>query len=368
MKEDVAVIGAGTAGLITAKRLAQLEISTTVYDQKKVLGIPVRASGILSIKGLNELGIDYRRAVTNTLYGARIHSGRQIMKVESENPKAHVLDRKKLNDLCHDEAVSAGADVLLEKRISGSEMEALADSKIIVGADGAVSEVAKHFGMGEIKRYAVTYKAEFDINAENPKLVDLFFDKTLSGGLFGWISPNANDILEVGIGLDSRKGNAKTAFERFASSSYVSEILGKAKRISEGASIIPMKLRRNIVDPERKILLVGDAAGQVKPSTGGGIIYGGNAAIMAAETIGEHLDKGMTLRAYEKRYRSKYQLDTTLHSIVNKFYSGISKEGLEFTISALNSLGINSFISKYVDMDMPSLILKNMLYKNSSSQ
>lgn len=358
MNKDVAVIGAGTAGLIAAKTLAQLGIPTKVYDQKKVLGVPVRASGILSINGLNGLGIDYRRAVTNTLYGARIHAGREVMKVEAKKAMAHVLDRKELNDLCHDEAVAAGADVVLERRINGQKLDLLAESNIIVGADGAVSEVAKHFSMGEIGRYAVTYKAEFNISPKDLGLVDLFFDKNISEGLFGWFSPNAKDILEVGIGVDSQNGNAKTAYEKFIARPYVSVILGDAKPINEGASIIPMRLRKRIVDERRKVLLVGDAAGQVKPSTGGGIVYGGNAAMMAAEAIREHLASNIPLASYEKRYNSKYGFDTWIHSAVNVVCS--KKFGLSHMIRAMNAVGVPSFLSRYGDMDMPSLIFRNI--------
>jgi|GEM_PF-1145067 flavin-dependent dehydrogenase len=364
MKDGVAVIGAGTAGLIAAKKLAQLGIPTVVYDQKKVLGVPVRASGILSINGLDGLGIGYGRAITNTLYGARIHAGGETMKIEAKKAMAHVLDRKGLNDLCHDEAVANGADVILERRIGGQKLDLLAESNIIVGADGAVSEVAKHFSMGKIRKYTVTYKAEFNIASEDPRLVDLFFGKNISDGLFGWFSPNAKDILEVGIGVDSQSGNAKAAYERFTASPYVSGILGGAKPISEGASIIPMSLREKIVDEERRVMLVGDAAGQVKPSTGGGIVYGGNAAMMAAEAIHDHLSGKAPLGSYERKYNRKYGLDTWLHSAANAIYSG--GVVLDLAIRAMNALGVPSFLSKYGDMDMPSLTFRNIFKAQDS--
>lgn len=362
MKDKVAVIGAGTAGLIAAKKLAQLGADATVYDQKRTLGHPVRASGILSIRGLAELGIDYGRVVTNTLHGARIHAGGEVMSVESDEEIAHVLDRKRLNDLCHDEAVANGADVVLGRRIDGKMLEQLAEKNIMIGADGAVSQVAKHFSMGEIGRYCLTYKAEFNIASQHPGMVDLFFDNKVSKGLFGWFCPNASDLLEVGIGVDSRQGNARAAFERFLSTDAVSEVLCGARPVSEGASIIPMTLRRRIVDGGRKVLLVGDAAGQVKPSTGGGIIFGGNAAIMAAEGVRKELDGGDGIREYERRYRRKYAFDTALHSIANRLYSGLDQRSLGYLIRIMNALRVDSLLGRYGDMDMPSLMLRKMLY------
>lgn len=366
MKGNAVVIGAGTAGLIAAKKLAELGVPTTVYDQKRVLGHPVRASGIISVNGLSGLGLDYRKVITNTLYGATIHAGKETMRVESEEAKAHVLERKGLNDLCHDEAVAKGADVVLENRIGGAMLDAISESSTIIGADGAVSEVARHFSMGRIGKYLVTYKAEFNIVPENQKIVDLFFDRRVSDGLFGWFCPNAKDMLEVGIGIDSQSGNAKTAFGKFVSSEYVAGVLGKAKAVSEGASIIPMRLREKIVDERRKVLLVGDAAGQVKPSTGGGIVYGGSAAIMAAEAIQGHLSNNSSLLDYERRYKRRYGLDTKLHSLVNAAYSRIETGSFEFMIRSMNALGLPSFMGKYVDMDMPSLTLRNIFRAQDS--
>ncbi len=361
MKDSVSVIGAGTAGLIAAKRLAQLGVETTVYDQKKVLGHPVRASGILSIRGLDGLGIDYGRAVTNTLHGARIHSGGETMEIRAGAPVAKVLDRKLLNDLCHDEAVANGANVMLGSRVAGHALEALSEANIVVGADGAVSEVAKHFRMGDIGRYAVTYKAEYNIRHDDPGLVDLFFDPGVSRGLFAWFCPNAEDILEIGIGVDSKAGNAKASFQKFLSLPRVYSVIGSSRPVSEGASIIPLALRTKIVDNDRGIVLVGDAAGQVKPSTGGGIIYGGNASLMAARSIKNHIEGNASLEEYRKAYMRKYSLDTRLHAFANWIYSRAGEKEFGFALRVLRGLGVGSFLGRYGDMDMPSSILRNLL-------
>lgn len=361
MKNKVAVIGGGTAGLITAKKLAQLGVETVVYDQKRELGLPIRASGIVSINGLNGLGIDYKRGITNTLNGARIHSGRESMVVKSKKPIAHVLNRKLLNDICHDEAVANGADVVLKERISGQRLDDLSVSNIVVGADGAISEVARHFGLGDLRKYAVTYKAEFNMDIEETGMVDIFIDNRISKGLFGWFCPNEKDVLEVGVGVETQYGNAKTAFDKFISSEYVSEFLKGSTKIGEAASMIPMALRRRIVDEKKEVLLVGDAAGQVKPSTGGGIVYGGNAAIMAADVINKHLLEGVNLGLYEKLYQSKYGVDTRLHSMINTLYSSF---GADLMIKTFNLFRVDSFLSKYGDMDMPSMMLKKIFLRS----
>ena len=112
MHGKVSIIGAGTAGLVAGRDLASAGISTTIYDQKNELGIPVRASGIISINGLRMSGIAYESAVTNTLRGARIHAGSSVMRISAKEPVAKVLDRKRLSDICEYEADHAGAKIV----------------------------------------------------------------------------------------------------------------------------------------------------------------------------------------------------------------------------------------------------------------
>ncbi len=356
--EEVAVVGAGTAGLIAARQLSRYGIGTTIYDQKPVPGVPARASGILSLSGLSTLGIGYRGAVTNVLSGAVIHAGAEEMHIDAKQPIAVVLDRKRLNRICLEEAEAAGAKVVLNKKKVFSAGE---ERPIVVGADGAVSSVARQFRMGSIDRYALTYKAIYRIKCANPHSVELFFDSKLMPGLFGWTCPNSREELEVGIGVQNGRGNAKRVFDAFVKKPVVAEIISGAK-IEEGhASMIPMVLRKRIVDEKGKVLLVGDAAGQVKPTTGGGIIYGGNGAIMAAEAINDYLEKGTALSAYEAAYKKRYATDTRVHTMVNKFYSSLDEHSIARLLRACNILHLDKFLGRYGDMDMPSRILRNVI-------
>ncbi len=362
-REEVAVIGGGTAGMIAAKGLAAQGIGTVVYEQKQVLGVPIRASGILSLKGLEGLGIGYEKAVTNTLCGADLHAAGKTMRIRTREPVAVVLNRKFLNDICRDEAAAEGAKIEMRRRITGAELESLANDKIIVGADGAISSVARHFSMGSVERHFTTYKAEFNTGIPDPTVVELFFDRKLAPGLFAWLCPNAKDILEVGIGMDANRGNVKAAFDRFMKTDAVAEAVGGGKLMEKGASIIPVGLRKRIVDTRRKVLLVGDAAGQVKHSTGGGIIFGGNAAIMAADAITSHVNHGEDLRAYERAFMKNYRMEIMLHYFANRFYSSLSAQNLGRTISLMNGLGIDRFLGEYGDMDRPSLTVKRFFLR-----
>ena len=348
-----------------ARELAMKGIDVEVFDQKKRPGYPSSASGIISINGLNSIKIKYEKAVTNTLYGARLHAGKEIMRIRAKKPIANVLDRERLNDILLKEARSAGVKITLGRRINGEELDHLKDGGIIVGADGAVSQVARHFEMGNVESYVLTYKAEYNKKLTDLESVDLFFDSEILKGLFGWICPNSQKILEVGIGINPGRFNSKMAFERFIMKKEISKIIENAELLSEHASIIPMKLRKNIVDEKNGVILIGDAAGQVKPSTGGGIVFGGNAAIIASEIVYKYMNGVGRLLDYQKIYRKKYVFDTRVHALLNRFYSTSSEKGLGLTIRLLNNLGMSSFLSEYGDMDSPKKIIKNIILRKS---
>ncbi|MEM3253053.1 MAG: NAD(P)/FAD-dependent oxidoreductase [Candidatus Micrarchaeaceae archaeon] len=359
---DVRIVGAGVVGLILAKLLAGKGIPTTVYEQKKHVGYPVKASGILSIKGINGLGIGYKKTIENELYGAKLHIGKMLLSVRSEKPVAYALDRLKLNEICYDEALHAGASIELGRRLSQNEIRNFTGNDIVVGADGAVSLVAKTFGFPPINSYVLTYRAEYNADVSDAGMVDLFFDRNITPGFFGWVAPIAKDKIEVAIGIDSKHGNSKTAFEKFIKTSEVQKIIERAKFLSGEASMIPLALRSRFVDEKNKALLVGDAAGQTKPSTGGGIIFGGNAAIIAAGTIGKYISGEGRLIDYQREWLHKFGADLRMHRLIRWTYSNLSTGALSFIVSALKALGIEGFLSKNGDMDSPIYMLKKALH------
>jgi flavin-dependent dehydrogenase len=361
---NVSIVGAGTSGLIAAKRLGELGVRARVYEQKAVLGLPVRASGIVSITGLATLGVDYSASITNTLHGANIHAAGKTMRVRAEKAVAHVLDRKKLNDICHDNAVGSGADVITGNRIAGAALERMSEEGVVIGADGAVSSVAAHFSMGRTPRHVLTWKAEYNIRAPEEGVVDLFFDNNCCKGLFAWLCPNSKDILEVGVGIDPRYGNSRAAFSRFIAKKEIRDIIGSGKPLSEGAAMIPMALRKKVADESKRVLLVGDAAGHVKPTTGGGIVFGGNGAMMAADVVSSYLDGKGDLQEYGYMFAKRYGMDIAMHSLINKVYSYAPHPVLGASISMMNALGMDRFLGRYGDMDRPTVMLKRFFLRS----
>lgn len=366
MGRRVIVVGAGVIGLVLAKELAHYGVEVSVYDSKaKVSDGAAKASGIFSVSGLGRIGINPENSMVNTLDGATLHAGKEKLYVKSKRTMAYVVDRGKLVESCKKDAEKAGAKVILGKKISKKELYEMASDKdnIIVGADGAISTVASTFSFPEIKEYVLTYKAEYDnASIEDSNMVGLFFSDRVAYRFFGWSCPYSSTRIEIGIGISNRaKLNSTAAFNKFLHSGMLNAILEGAEKLNGYASIIPLTSRKYTV--KDNVMLVGDAAGQVKATTGGGIIFGVSCAKVLANVIKDNVTKGRPLNAYEKEWRKKYGVDLKMHSFLHNYYSNLKVSNFEVFLKLSKMLGAEKFFSEYGDMDRPGLMLKRFFLR-----
>lgn len=361
------VVGGGIVGLHFARLAADAGIEVVLYESKKrVSDNAEKASGILSIRGLDRIGIDYDGAVVNTLRGAVLHSNGKTLNVMSQKPMAYVLDRKILAENAERSAKSAGAEIVNGKRLQKNDLVELAHdrSTVLVGADGAVSGVAKTFGFPPIDDYVLTYKSEYgNAPVENDGAVGLYFSKRYAQGLFGWHVPYSNGLVEIGLGISpSSRIDSRSAFRRFIGSGDLDEMIEGARMISGHASIIPLAPRRRTVIGN--VALVGDAAGQVKATTGGGIVFGCLSAKLLCDSIVKSDGKARNVARYERMWRAAHGMDLSMHRIIHSYYSGARNLGRTFGM--VQALGLEDFFSRYGDMDSPGLMIKRFLIRGLS--
>lgn len=367
MKRAV-VIGAGIIGLAVAKEIAKYGIDVTVYDGKRsVEEGSKKASGILSKRGLELSGIQYKDSIVNTLYGAVLHFGNQSMRIRTDRIQAYILDRGSLARENYEAATDSGVKIELGKRLGIDDIKDFDDGNtLIVGADGAVSSVARAFAFPSISNFVLTYKAEYkNVRTENKGIVDLYFSKAYAQGFFGWVAPYTESIAEIGIGItDTVKRHSMSAFQSFVKIEEMEKRLGNAELIDGHASIIPVSSRKKTV--KGNVLLVGDAAGQTKATTGGGIIFGIACAKVAARDIYLNISKGRKLELYERDWRRSYGTDLKMHAALHRYYSMMEEKHMQRFIGIAKALGAEGFFSRYGDMDSPSLMLKRFFLRGMS--
>jgi flavin-dependent dehydrogenase len=316
---------------------------------------------------MERTGINYNRAIVNTLNGATLYAMNESIKVKSKATKAYVIDRKILADICAEEAKKEGAQIILGHRLTRNEIiKKATEYKVLIGADGAVSSTASAFRFPEMKEYVLTYKAEYT-NAliEDKNSVGLYFDNSIAKRFFGWSIPYSSSTVELGIGTDSKyRRNSKAAFEQFAKMPKILDIIKNSQLVSGHASLIPLRPRKR--SAIRNVLLVGDAAGQVKATTGGGIIFGVACAKVAAESIESYLTKGKSLDSYDSKWRKSYGLDLSLHRLLHKSYSSINGRRMDVLFKMIKLFGGEGFFSNYGDMDRPTAMLKSLILRKAN--
>ena len=366
MSKDICVIGAGVVGLALAKEMAKRGMEVEVCDMKrKISDNADKASGILSKKGLDSTGINYNTAIVNALDGAVIHSKNEELRIKAKETKAFILDRAALSEICKKEAEAEGVKISLGRKIDKKEIKELQkEYKVIVGADGAVSTVANAFNFPNISDYILTYKAKCTVKQVKDKnVVDLYFDNNITNCFFGWVAPHSDSIIEIGVGVDSKfKKNSKNTFDKFIENPDISNIIGENEIINGQGSLIPINTREKTVI--KNVLLVGDAAGQVKATTGGGIIFGIKCAKTAADAIWENITYGKDLRIYETEWRRKFGADLYIHKLIHNYYSLLGNNQMDMLLKTIKVLKGEKFFSKYGDMDSPKEMIKKFFFRN----
>jgi geranylgeranyl reductase family protein len=355
---DIQVIGGGPTGCIAAREAAKRNLKVTVFEEHERIGSQLKCSGLLSKKGLDGLEIDYRKAILNEIRGAKIYSpSLNEMRVVSPNIKAFVIDREKFDRICADEAEEQSVKILLGRRARKTYLK----SNLIIGADGALSQVAAWFGFPKINEFAFCYQADFqNAHIEESEVVEVFLSNTLFPGFFGWSIPLNESEARVGLGVfrDVRKKyefSVKRYFDNFTKKHpIVSKIIKNSKQKNNFSAIIPLSTRDKT--SKSKVLLVGDAAGQVKATTGGGIIFGINCAKIAGKLAPQIID-GMDSVNYELRWREKFGRDLMLHKRIREMYNSMSDTQIDRYFSIAKKAGAEKFLVKHGDMDSPAAII-----------
>lgn len=338
---DVVVVGSGPAGSSAAKVTAKSGLSTMVLDRRKQVGIPVQCGELIPTpleirdlfprsERLHELVKVPRRFVTNQTSRMRLVSPRGH-KFEFEF-HANIIDRSRYDQYLSMQAVDAGAELRLSSQlIHRSETNRLkmknksgsyeVDASVVVGADGPCSLISKSMG----NRYDYP---ERDLSPSmnyvmsgvecDSDVIEMYFGASIAPGGYCWIIPKGESRANVGFGLRRflAKPNMalKVYLEHFIKHHpRAAPLLANARIESRVGAIIPVGGPVHSTHTSNAVL-VGDAAGHVMASNGGGIptaLCGGD---IAGKTIVQHIHNGTPLGIYTAIWRKEIgqELDSAL--------------------------------------------------------
>ncbi|MCK4319122.1 NAD(P)/FAD-dependent oxidoreductase [Candidatus Micrarchaeota archaeon] len=341
---DVHVVGGGPSGSISAISALRNNFNVVVSEEHERSGFPVRCSGLISKNGLDYLSkyVDYKKHIINFLRGAIVYVGKEQLIFDAKETNAYVVDRASFDQELMWNAEIEGAKLEFSKRITNKFQ-----ARNIIAADGPLSTIASNLGFPSIKKYAVTLQAFVKRNARKD-FVEVFISSKNYPGLFGWYIPHNEEYGEVGVGT-LLPNNPSLAFR------HLMKRLKIVNYPTPTGALIPLRLRKKTaVNGKRNVLLVGDAAGQVKSSTGGGVVMGGR----CAEIAGRFADNP---EMYEREWKGKYMADFLMHKSIQSFISLNPDVVLEKTAILFRKLGGISLLEGAREMDMPTRILPSLL-------
>jgi geranylgeranyl reductase family protein len=316
---DVVIIGAGLAGLQCAKLLARQGAKILLVDRKTDLSKGIHTTGIFVRKTFEDfefpegtLGKPIRDV---TLYSPKLKSiNLESEKAEFRVGKMNLIYNEFLQDAVADGVRFAratsykGAEILdgetvvkLEKRGESYEVKA----KVLIGADGANSRVAKDLKLDENKEWIVGYEEVFPSrNSDEPRL-HCFLDAKLAPGYLAWIADDGEEI-HVGVGGYAADFNPREALKLFKEKvNFVQD--DRVPFETRGGRIPVGGVLRNIANENG--ILIGDAAGAVSPLTAGGLDPCMRLSAMAANIIIERLrsnDPKVLLKFSGELFRARF--------------------------------------------------------------
>ena len=312
---DVLIAGAGPAGLYAAEKLARAGAHVVVCEEHGRVGAPVHCTGILATESFTEFDLP-RETALNDLSSARFISPTGlVVPYASETPLATVIDRPAFDRALADRATAAGATIITGARVASLETDAagvraiagesLISGRLAILACGATYGLQRRFGLGLPLLHLQT--AQCEVPAANPPTdVELHFGRQVAPDGFAWVVPvrrPSGTAVRIGVMASS---DAVSCYTR------ILESVRRAYGVADGAyvprqKVLPLgAIGRTYAN---RMLVIGDAAGLVKPTTGGGIHYSIMSAAIAAETaVGalrqDRLDES-ALEGYEQEWRRR---------------------------------------------------------------
>lgn len=353
---DAVIVGGGPAGLLAGARLAAAGFRTVLLEEHASVGEPVHCTGVLSADAFDEFDLS-RRSLLNQLTTARFHSpaGHQVT-YSGDRVEAVVIDRRVFDQDLFEQAASAGVAIERGARVTGVRVESAGvavttpssvyRAQACVLACGANYSLHRQVGFGMPRMFLHT--SQMELPAARSGDVELHFGAEIAPKGFGWVVPVARShelCARVGVMCDR---DAPRYFQRLVGRVAARWGISGAHLGTPRQKILPLApISRTYGD---RLLAIGDAAGLVKPTTGGGIYYSLVSATLAAETLADAMSRrdlsARRLSAYEERWRDRLSAEFQAQTRLRKLAHTMNDSEIEQLFDLARTNGIMPIVRR----------------------
>ncbi len=365
---DVIVVGGGPAGLNTARILGREGIEVLLLEEKENVGKNVLCTGIVGKELFERFGIS-KDSVLRDIKSVRLVSpfGTTILYTHPST-FAYVIDREKFNAFLFNDALSKGVETKLSHRVvdvdvkkGGVDVIAFDfkncelkrfKGQMLVLATGVKIELAKKLGLG----YPVSFlKSAQKIMELKEEYVTIIIGNSISKSGFAWIVPEKVNLARVGL---MTEGDPKKGFENLSKKYFQDENL-------EGIKFKPIAQGLVSKTYGERVISVGECAGQVKTTTGGGIYFGLLCSEIAVEEILKTFKRGNLssekLSSYDKRWRNIIGKEIKIGYLLRRLCGKLSDEQIEKSFTLAQSDGLLNYIGRKARFDLHALTLLKLI-------
>ena len=375
---DALVVGAGPAGSTLAARLAVAGHRVRVVEEHPKVGHPVQCAGLVSQRVLDLAGSS--SFVRTSVRGASVFGpSLESISFRAEAPRAFVIDRAGLDVYLADRAARAGAEIRTSTRfdsVDGPSGDGITAhlrgpdgtpeevrARLVIGADGVASRVARAFRLRRPVEVLPAFEAEFPRSPGDPETVEVYLGRRFAPGLFGWWIPDGVGGARVGVATDANGTPTREYFNRlldYLERRFQHRFANPTAYLVSG---IPIGTLPRTHAP--RALLVGDAAAQVKPLSGGGIFTGMRCAEIAADVASQalardDLSEGF-LAEYDRRWRHEFGEEFRRALYLRRLFTRLSDDELDRVIHALKGARLAATIVAFGDIDFPTHVARELL-------
>jgi digeranylgeranylglycerophospholipid reductase len=381
-KIDVAIVGGGPVGGYIAYLIAQKGYSTCIIEEHQTIGLPLKCAGLITPRVFDNIPISKEKLIENTIKGAHIHmpSG-EILTIGGNKNHALVINRTIFDQKLIKKAQESGAvlkqhskviDLKKEKNkisisIKNNNTITKTDSSIVIGADGPYSILRRRFNFPEPKEFLIGMGAQVENINLDPNFVEIFLGRNIAPGFFAWAIPTNKQGTQARIGLCVEKSSIlsiKHCFQNLIKQ----PVLNETKILKYSGGVIPLgPLKKTTSD---HILLVGDAAAQVKPTSGGGIYPGlvcaKKCSDVVLEALQSHEFNNKNLINYHQSWTQEIGKELSLGMSFRRIFYKLDDKQINNYLTKLNQPKNIDILNRYGDIDYPSKLIFPLLKKNPS--